>query len=171
MIYSTNLAFERTSKRRKGYPSETNVKRGVRFVNGDKELVEKLGRNDRCPCGSGSSFQAVLPQIGPLSMALSVTIIGATDTNKGAGSGQSPVAPITAIHRFVRYLLIADRNGMAYRGLMNKKDVRASEFAQRRECAERHSSETLRDMLAKGALHSRETTAAREVLRDRGADK
>jgi len=28
---------------------------------GRKELLEKLGRNDPCPCGSGSRFQAVLP--------------------------------------------------------------------------------------------------------------
>ncbi|TDM08435.1 MAG: nucleic acid-binding protein [Ideonella sp. MAG2] len=48
------------SKRRKGYPSETQVKRGDRFVRGDKELLEKLGRNDPCPCGSGRSFQALL---------------------------------------------------------------------------------------------------------------
>ena len=44
------------SKRRKGYPSERNVKRGRRVVHGNKELTEKLGRNDRCPCGSGKSF-------------------------------------------------------------------------------------------------------------------
>jgi hypothetical protein len=31
------------SKRRKGFPSETNVKRGVRIVHGDKLLMEKLG--------------------------------------------------------------------------------------------------------------------------------
>ena len=48
--------LEITSKRRKGFPSETNVKRGVRIVHGNKELVEKLGRNDPCPCGSGRSF-------------------------------------------------------------------------------------------------------------------
>lgn len=49
--------FEPTSKRRKGYPSETSVKRGlVRIVHGDKVLHEKLGRNDCCPCGSGRSF-------------------------------------------------------------------------------------------------------------------
>jgi len=30
-------------------------------VHGEKELVEKLGRNDPCPCGSGRKFQAVLP--------------------------------------------------------------------------------------------------------------
>ena len=57
----TSIAFEVTSKRRKGYPSETRVKRGVQIVHGDKELVEKLGRNDPCPCGSTRSFQAVLP--------------------------------------------------------------------------------------------------------------
>ena len=49
-----------SSKRRKGYPSETRVKRGVRIVHGDKELSEKLGRNDLCPCGSGRRFQSVL---------------------------------------------------------------------------------------------------------------
>ncbi|HET6343836.1 MAG TPA: SEC-C metal-binding domain-containing protein [Myxococcota bacterium] len=54
-------AFERTSKRRHGYPSETHVKRGDRTVHGDKELVERLGRRDLCPCGSGRRFQAVLP--------------------------------------------------------------------------------------------------------------
>jgi arsenate reductase (glutaredoxin) len=27
-------------------------------VHGDKELVEKLGRNDPCPCGSGRRFKA-----------------------------------------------------------------------------------------------------------------
>lgn len=49
-------SFEITSKRRKGFPSETQVKRGVRVVHGNKELFEKLGRNDLCPCGSGHSF-------------------------------------------------------------------------------------------------------------------
>ena len=52
-IRPTSPAFERTSKRRKDYPSETHVKRGLRFVHGDKELIEKLGRNDPCLCGSG----------------------------------------------------------------------------------------------------------------------
>ena len=48
------------SKRRRGYPSETAVKRGHRTVGEGKELVEKLGRDDLCPCGSGKRFQAVL---------------------------------------------------------------------------------------------------------------
>ena len=58
------IAFERSSKRRKGYPSETKVKKGHRVVHGEKELVEKLGRNDLCPCGSGRRFQALLSTHG-----------------------------------------------------------------------------------------------------------
>jgi uncharacterized protein YchJ len=54
---NTCVFFEPTSKRRKGFPSETEVKRGVRIVHGDKELVEKVGRNDLCPCGSGKRFK------------------------------------------------------------------------------------------------------------------
>jgi hypothetical protein len=54
------VRFEITRKRRKGFPSETQVKRGPRFVHGDKELIEKLGRNDLCSCGSGRRFQEVL---------------------------------------------------------------------------------------------------------------
>jgi len=54
------------SKRRRGFPSETRVGRGERIVHGDKELLEKLGREDLCPCGSGRRFQALLPKCGPL---------------------------------------------------------------------------------------------------------
>ncbi len=58
---STNWRiFEVTRIRRKGYPSETRVKRGRRVVHLDKELVEKLGRNDLCPCNSGRRFQELL---------------------------------------------------------------------------------------------------------------
>ncbi|MEQ1823798.1 MAG: SEC-C metal-binding domain-containing protein [Fimbriimonadaceae bacterium] len=48
------------SKRRRGFPSETSVKRGIQIVNGEKELIEKLGRNDPCPCGSGRRFENLL---------------------------------------------------------------------------------------------------------------
>jgi uncharacterized protein YchJ len=58
----SSCAFEPTSKRRRGYPSEIGVKRGERIVHHDKELAEKLGKEDLCPCGSGRRFQAVLPQ-------------------------------------------------------------------------------------------------------------
>ena len=57
--------FEITSKRRKGFPSETSVKRGRQIVGGQKELVEKLGRNDLCPCGSNRRFQEMLHDFGP----------------------------------------------------------------------------------------------------------
>lgn len=44
-----------------GSLSETRVKKGDRAVRGgEKELLEKLGRNDLCPCGSGRRFQEVL---------------------------------------------------------------------------------------------------------------
>jgi uncharacterized protein YecA (UPF0149 family) len=60
-----------TRKRRKGFPSETSVKRGERAVLttlGPKEFLEKLGRNDLCPCGSGRRFQEVLPEDGAVLM-------------------------------------------------------------------------------------------------------
>jgi len=62
---TSTFGFEPTSKRRHGYPSEAQVKRGNRVVGGHKELIEKLGRNDPCPCGSGRRFQAVLPVFLP----------------------------------------------------------------------------------------------------------
>ncbi|MBI3896997.1 MAG: SEC-C domain-containing protein [Gammaproteobacteria bacterium] len=56
----SNIGFEVTSKRKKGFPSEARVRRGNRVVHGNKELLEKLGRNDPCPCGSNRRFQKVL---------------------------------------------------------------------------------------------------------------
>jgi hypothetical protein len=60
---TTSPAFTPSRKRRKGYPSESQVKRGMRVVHGDKELLEKLGRKDLCPCGSGKCFQEVLYEV------------------------------------------------------------------------------------------------------------
>ncbi|WP_425231137.1 SEC-C metal-binding domain-containing protein [Sphingomonas sp.] len=40
-------------------------------MRGDKELIEKLGRNDPCPCGSGHRFQTMLSAQRPVSMAWS----------------------------------------------------------------------------------------------------
>ena len=61
------------SKRRRGFNSETVVRqirtdevRTIATEAGEKELLEKLGRRDPCPCGSGRSFQAVLPAKRPL---------------------------------------------------------------------------------------------------------
>ncbi|WP_245309803.1 SEC-C metal-binding domain-containing protein [Bradyrhizobium jicamae] len=59
-ISKTSPAFSITRKRRKSFPSETYVKRGRRVVHGDVELIEKLGRNDLCPCNSGRRFQGLL---------------------------------------------------------------------------------------------------------------
>ncbi|WP_447724258.1 SEC-C metal-binding domain-containing protein [Sphingomonas koreensis] len=55
------------------------MKRGLRFVHGDIELIEKLGRNDPCPCGSGNRFQALLHAFGPVSTARSGMTIGAIE--------------------------------------------------------------------------------------------
>ena len=62
MMSISSPAFETSSKRRKSFPSETHVKRGHRFVHGNVQLIEKLGRNDLCPCASGRKFQGLLPQ-------------------------------------------------------------------------------------------------------------
>jgi uncharacterized protein YecA (UPF0149 family) len=62
-ITKTSPAFSVTRKRRKSFPSETHVKRGQRVVHGDVELIEKLGRNDLCPCGFGRRFQNLLLEI------------------------------------------------------------------------------------------------------------
>jgi hypothetical protein len=72
-ITPTRRPFERTSKRRKGFSSETRVRRGVRIVHGEKELSEKLGRNDLCPCDSTRRFQGLLHAVGPVSTARRAT--------------------------------------------------------------------------------------------------
>jgi uncharacterized protein YecA (UPF0149 family) len=65
-MYATPTAsdrFEPMSKRRRGFPSETDLKRGRRTINGgEAELLERLGNHDPCPCGSGRRFQEVLSQ-------------------------------------------------------------------------------------------------------------
>ncbi|MEM7244792.1 MAG: SEC-C metal-binding domain-containing protein [Acidobacteriota bacterium] len=59
--FSTS-ASGHSSRTFKHRPGLTHVKRGDRVVHGDKELDEKLGRNDPCPCLSGRRFQALLPE-------------------------------------------------------------------------------------------------------------
>ena len=61
---SEDSNFEITSKCRKGFPSETHVGKGVRIVRGNKELSEKLGRNDLCPRGSRLRFYQMLFVLG-----------------------------------------------------------------------------------------------------------
>ena len=90
----TRRPFERTSKRRRGFPSETQVKRGLRFTGNGKELVEKLGRNDLCPCGSGRRFQALLPAHGPVLTAPNAMTTSET-RSRCAAVGTEPAAACT----------------------------------------------------------------------------
>ena len=48
----------------KAYPSETQVKRRLRIVGGNKKLIEKLGRNDPRVCGSELRFKRCCMQSG-----------------------------------------------------------------------------------------------------------
>ena len=77
---SRRSAFERTSKRRRGFPSETNVGRGDRIVHGDKELLlERLGRNDPCPCGSGRRYKRCCLKAGTFRRLAPRLLLSATD--------------------------------------------------------------------------------------------
>jgi hypothetical protein len=91
-IFNKCPGFEPTSKRKKGFPSETRVKRGKRIVHADKELAEKLGRNDLCPCQSGRRFQEVLHDLRPLSMAPTGTSIRGNNPMGAAGPPKSSAA-------------------------------------------------------------------------------
>jgi hypothetical protein len=64
------------SKRRKGFPSEMRVKRGERIVHGNKELAERLGRDDLCPCGSGKRFKKCCRNTGRFCHAHLASAIG-----------------------------------------------------------------------------------------------
>jgi len=72
------------------------VKRGFRFVHGDIELIEKLGRNDPCPCGSGKRFQGMLPEERPLSMERSAMTIIA-ERHRGRDNAVAAPKPSPAI--------------------------------------------------------------------------
>jgi SEC-C motif len=85
MISKTSPAFSVTRKRRKSFPSETQVRRGDRVVHGDVELTEKLGRNDLCPCGSGRRFQTLLHEIPTLRRRQSRLLLSG---NEQAGVGR-----------------------------------------------------------------------------------
>ena len=77
------------SKRRNGFPSETQVKRGDRSVRGGEvDLLERLGNNDPCPCGSGRRFQELLPQQRPL-----LTAPAAMTTTASADRARPPEGP------------------------------------------------------------------------------
>lgn len=64
------------------------MKRGHRVVGGAKELLEKLGRNDPCPCGSGRRFQELLHE----ELAFSTALTGAKPS-RGRRLPDSVAAP------------------------------------------------------------------------------
>jgi hypothetical protein len=52
-------AFERSSKRRKGFPSETRVKKGDRVVHGDKELIRETRPQRPVPVRLGALVSGI----------------------------------------------------------------------------------------------------------------
>jgi hypothetical protein len=68
------------NKRRRGFPSERQVKRGVRIVHGDKLLDEQLGRNDLCPCGSGKRFKKCCLESGSFRWGQSARLLLETES-------------------------------------------------------------------------------------------
>jgi hypothetical protein len=74
------------------------VKRGDRIVGDGKELIERLGRNDPCPCDSGRRFQALLYARRQLSTGRSVTSIAATEESRApSGRARGGVIALRAI--------------------------------------------------------------------------
>ncbi|WP_227698792.1 SEC-C metal-binding domain-containing protein [Sphingomonas hengshuiensis] len=72
--------------------------------------MEKLGRNDPCPCGSGKSFQALLPKIRPVSTGGSGMTIGANNGQTGPDMLPGPVKPhqsSRSIHCLIAFFGIA----------------------------------------------------------------
>jgi hypothetical protein len=82
---TTISAFERTSKRRKGFPSEQRVKKGNRVVRGTRDLIREAG-----PQRSMSMrFREVVSRIAacdPVTLTAPIVII--TCVERGA-----PLAP------------------------------------------------------------------------------
>lgn len=88
---TSSVTFEVTSKRRRGYPSETHVKRGHRVVHGHKELLlEKLGRNDLCPCNSGRRFQEMLHEVRQIRRREPERLLQRLTSTSGGGHSVPP---------------------------------------------------------------------------------
>jgi hypothetical protein len=102
---TTSPAFSITRKRRKSFPSETQVRCGDRVVHGDVELTEKLGRNDLCPCGSGRRFQTLLHGIGTLRWRQPRLLFSGSDGPvSSAADPTHPLLSHSKIESTVRYL-------------------------------------------------------------------
>jgi len=67
-------AFERTSKRRKGFPSEQRVKKGDRVVHGDKELIRETGPQRPVSVRLSEVVSSTVASSLVTSMGLTVTI-------------------------------------------------------------------------------------------------
>jgi len=52
-----SLSFERSSKRRKGYPSETKVKRGARVVTAKKNSSKNSAATTCAPAAPAAAFK------------------------------------------------------------------------------------------------------------------
>ncbi len=89
------IPFDVMSKRRRGFPSETNVKRGRRIIHGDKELEEKLGRRDLCPCGSARRFQHMLHAERAVSTAPAGSITFATEQPSSSPRNSTSQRPVS----------------------------------------------------------------------------
>jgi hypothetical protein len=57
--HPTTSGFERTGKRRKGFPSETHVKKGDRVVHGDKELIRETRAQRSVPVRFGALVSGI----------------------------------------------------------------------------------------------------------------
>ena len=92
-----------------GILSETHVKRGRRVVHGDKELCEKLGRNDPCPCGSGLLFKKCCLKTGCFRRGGAGPLRAMSRVGQGPGAGtnqpgrhaHSPILPVGPSRRIV----------------------------------------------------------------------
>ena len=59
-----NFWFEHSSKRRKGFPSERRVKKGLRVVHGAKELIREAGPQRSMPVRLVARIQEMLHAVG-----------------------------------------------------------------------------------------------------------
>ena len=59
----SNFCFERTSKRRKGFPSEQRVRKGDRVVHGNKELIREARAQRLVPVRLCKGISELLPAI------------------------------------------------------------------------------------------------------------
>nr|WP_255400838.1 SEC-C metal-binding domain-containing protein [Methylopila sp. Yamaguchi] len=67
------------------------------------ELVEKLGRQDLCPCGSGRRFQSVLPEGRPLRRRRTTPLLSGT-RRPGRRAATRAFFPLSAPHRTRKFL-------------------------------------------------------------------